>query len=114
VRILAKIKANGVERLKTDSELMADTGWTRSHLMNVYQAASWDHVKVGDMNLFLKVCGLSPDSQRRSMWTLQRAYRSPSGLRSLRHMRPSGPLWMKRQANALIEMIERVLRNEYV
>lgn len=117
VRILAKTKDGSIERLKTDAELMQQTGWTRWRLVSVYQSATWNDVSVGDMNKFLFHCGLRPSTQRRSVWTLHRAYRSKEGLRSMKHLRPKGigqsRAWTAKHVNTLIAMVERVLSNEY-
>ena len=99
-------------RLMTDAELMEKTSWGKKHLRSVYQSASWEHITVGDMDLFLWACGLHPSKQRRYRWLLERASRNGmDSLRKVRHLR-ADVLWRANQVKVLLRMAERVLNEQ--
>lgn len=113
-RLMAKTKDKdtGVVRLMTTDELSARTGWGKVRLASVYMRANWSGVKVGDMELFLRACGVTgPKRQKVLMSTIQRALKN-GGIRNMWHLRPVKVLWRENQTQALLRMCERVLENE--
>ena len=112
-RILAKKREpDGSERMLTDEELMKATGWGERHLRTVYRSATWQNIKVGDMDLFLQACGLHPSKQRRYKWLLQWAWRNGmDGIRNMKHLRTNVASRVN-QRETLLRMVERVLENE--
>lgn len=110
-RILAKTRdANGRERMKTDAELMAATGWGKTHLRRVYQAKSFANVSVRDVDKFMAACGIQWGNRRRHRWLLKRALRNGmSGLKAIRHLR-CAELWQGKQLQVHLQRIERLLR----
>lgn len=93
----------------TDAEIRNKTGWQKNYLRAVYNSASWDRIRVRDMDLFLWACGLHPSKQRRYRWVLQRAWRNGmEGIRKMKHLRIDAA-WRSRQIDVLLRMVERVL-----
>lgn len=103
IRIMAK--KNG--RLMTDPELMELTGWGRSKLRAVYQSATWSNVRAGDIDRFLKACGMSWSKQRTQRWLLKRAIEK-GGVETMGHLkRDTG--WRGRQFDIHTDRIEELL-----
>lgn len=96
----------GRTRPFTDKELMSKTGWGKKRLRAVYRAATWQEVTSGDIDLFLWAVGISPSTQRRSVWMIERIRRA-GDFRKLRHLRP-GPDWLENLIKSLLKMIESV------
>lgn len=105
---IARILAKQNELLLSDAELMKRLGWTKSKLIGVYRAATWEDVKVGDMDRFLQACGLHPANQRRYLWLIKRAW-SKDGVAKMRHLRSAGQPWRASMVSALLQMVEKVL-----
>lgn len=103
VRILAK--HNG--KLITDPELMRRTGWGKRYLRSVYNSASWDGIKVGDVDKFLAACGMSWSTQRRQRWLLQLAVNN-GGIQTMLHLR-NDVGWRGNQLRLHLNRIERLL-----
>lgn len=108
VRILAK--HNG--KLITDPELMRRTGWGKRYLRSVYNSASWDGIKVGDVDKFLAACGMSWSTQRRQRWLIQLGYHKTGsvidGIKSMQHLQ-NDVGWRGNQLRLHLNRIERLL-----
>jgi hypothetical protein len=103
VRVMAKHN----NRMITDPELMRRTGWGRRKLMAVYKSASWDGIKVGDVDNFLKACGMSWSSQRRQRWLLQLAIKN-GGIHKMQHLKTDTG-WRGNQLRLHLMRIEKLL-----
>lgn len=84
VRLLAK--SNG--RLMTTLELVEKTGFCSGKIKKLSKQTSWARIAVGDVDLFLKACGLSWSTQRRQRWLLELAI-SKGRLHKMRHFKAS-------------------------
>jgi len=81
VRILAR--KNGI--LISDADILKMTGWRRRQLRRVSWATSWKDVTVGEVDAFLKACGMSWSQQRRQRYRLRQLV--STNLYSMRHLR---------------------------
>lgn len=105
-RLLAK--KNG--RLLSDRQLEDITGWSNSKLCRVYQAKSWAHVAVEDVDIFLKACGLKWSTQRRERQHLQMAVNN-YGLERMQHLR-ARTWWERQMIKSLTRHVRLILSQE--
>lgn len=107
---LVRIMAKHNRRLMTDPELMRRTGWGRRKLRAVYQSASWEHVRVGDVDKFLSACGMSWSTQRRQRWLIQLAINN-GGIKTMKHLKCDTG-WRGNQLKLHLDRIEKLLGNK--
>lgn len=75
-------------QLLTERQMMRLTGWSQDKLARVSSAKTWRTVAAGDIDIFLKACGLTWSSQSRSRWYLKIAVgRGAAGIERMRHIR---------------------------
>jgi hypothetical protein len=83
---VARLLAKETGRLATVPELMAKTGWGRRKIEALQRAMTWKKVAVGDVDIFLKACGLTWSAQRRQLWLIQLAIQR-GGIDRMKHFR---------------------------
>ena len=110
-RLLAK--ENG--RLATVPELMKKTGWGRRKIEAIQLAITWKKVAVGDVDVFLRACGICWSDQRRHRSLIQLAIRR-GGIDRLKHFRitkdASYPLFYPSQLRSQFKRIEKMFKEE--
>lgn len=105
-RLLARVD----DRLMTDPELMAKTGWGKARLRAIYHRHSWDGVTHEETDLFLWACNIEPSKQRRYLWLLKRALsKGMKGLLGMRHLKCNTG-WQGNQLRLHLNRTEKLLR----
>lgn len=73
-------------RLMSNLELCRRTGWSRHRVRRLSDATSFRDCTVGEVDTFLKACGLRWSTQRRLIYLIGRAVKN-GGIQSMRHLR---------------------------
>ena len=96
----------------TDKELQNATGWGEKRLRKIYMSKSFASVSAGEIDIYLKACGIEWKDRRRSLWMLRRALRrGMDGIRAMWHLqcRTGG---QANQLRVLLNNIEHLLSND--
>jgi len=84
--VICRLFAKSGGQYMTNEEMMGITGWSEVKLKRIVWSASWRNISAGDIDLFLRACGLHWSKRHRSRWLIKLALER-GGVETMRHLR---------------------------